>query len=99
MTVIPAFTFASARTACRLVAGVPAAARLARSFAEAGVGAQLVLVLADGGSLDTLTRAEIEAKFMANLRHGGWDAQRGDAALHRARGLYDGPIDLQFLRA
>lgn len=59
MTSTPAFNFTSARSACRLVAGVPAAARLARSFAEAGVGEQLELVLADGGSLDPLTRAEI----------------------------------------
>ncbi|MFY7745192.1 MAG: CDP-alcohol phosphatidyltransferase family protein [Erythrobacter sp.] len=55
----PAFRFASARTANRLVAGVPAAARLARSYREAGVGAPLVLVLADGRSLAPLTMAEI----------------------------------------
>ncbi len=52
-----------------------------------------------GGAAAPLTRGEIEEKFTANLRHGGWDAQRGAAALNRARGLYDGPIDLQFLRA
>lgn len=50
MTSIPAFYFTSARTANRLVAGVPAAARLARSFGESGADAQLVLVLVDGGA-------------------------------------------------
>jgi phosphatidylglycerophosphate synthase len=59
MTGFPAFRFASARTANRLVAGVPAAARLARSYGEAGARAPLVLVLADGGSLAPLTMAEI----------------------------------------
>jgi CDP-L-myo-inositol myo-inositolphosphotransferase len=61
MTGLPAFRFASARTANRLVAGVPAAARLARSYGEAGAGAPLALalVLADGGSLAPLTMAEI----------------------------------------
>lgn len=51
--------FASARTANRLVAGIPAAARLARVAGEAQPGAPLVLVLGDGGSLAPLTRAEI----------------------------------------
>ena len=54
-----AFRFASARTADRLVAGVPAAARLARSYGEAQPGAPLVLVLGDGGALNALTLAEI----------------------------------------
>lgn len=52
------FRFASAQTANRLVAGVPAAARLARAYAEACPGLPLVLVL-EGGTLNPLTRAEI----------------------------------------
>jgi CDP-L-myo-inositol myo-inositolphosphotransferase len=59
MRTTPAFRFASARTANRLVAGVPAAARVARSFGEAVPGAPLVLVLADGGALSPLATAEI----------------------------------------
>lgn len=55
----PAFRFASARTANRLVAGVPAAARLARSYAQAQPDAPLALMLADGGALNALTKAEI----------------------------------------
>ena len=53
------FRFASARTANRLVAGVPAAARLARAFAQALPGEPLVITLADGGELRAYTRAEI----------------------------------------
>ena len=76
MTSIPAFCFTSGRTACRLVAGVPAAARLARSFGESGVDAQLVLVLADGGSLDALTRAEI-ARLAPGLSYAVSDVAKG----------------------
>lgn len=53
------FSFASTHTANRLVAGVPAAARLARAYAEAGCEAALVLVLGDGGMLDARARDEI----------------------------------------
>lgn len=59
MTRVAAFRFASAQSAGQLVAGLPAAARLARSFGEAQSGAGLVLVLPDGGTLDGLTLAEI----------------------------------------
>jgi len=59
MKTAAAFRFASARTANRLVAGVPAAARLARAFAEARAPGPLVLVLEEGGALDPLTRDEI----------------------------------------
>jgi CDP-L-myo-inositol myo-inositolphosphotransferase len=59
MTTALAFRFSSARTANRLVAGVPAAARLARSYGAAGAGSPLVLMLGDGGNLTPLTRAEI----------------------------------------
>jgi CDP-L-myo-inositol myo-inositolphosphotransferase len=53
------FRFASARTANRLVAGVPAAARLANSYAGAGGAGPLVLVPGDGGTLDPFTLSEI----------------------------------------
>jgi CDP-L-myo-inositol myo-inositolphosphotransferase len=59
MSQTAAFRFASARTADRLVAGVPAAARLARSFGEAQPGAPLMLVLGDGERLAACTLAEI----------------------------------------
>lgn len=60
MTQAAAFRFASARTADRLVAGVPAAARLARSHGEAQPGAALVLAFGDGGALNARTLAEID---------------------------------------
>lgn len=53
------FSFVSARTANRLVAGIPAAARLARNWQLTGTAAPLVLVLADKGTLSPLTHAEI----------------------------------------
>lgn len=59
MTGAPIFRFASARTANRLVAGVPAAARLARSYGEAAGAGPLVLALGDVGALDDRARAEI----------------------------------------
>lgn len=59
MTMAPIFRFASTRTANRLVAGVPAAARLARAYAAARPGEALALATGDGGSLSPLTRAEI----------------------------------------
>jgi 1L-myo-inositol 1-phosphate cytidylyltransferase / CDP-L-myo-inositol myo-inositolphosphotransferase len=59
MTKPAAFRFASARNADALVAGVPAAARLARAFAEAQCDGPLVLVLDGGGGLSPLTLAEI----------------------------------------
>ena len=59
MTRVAAFRFASARNADALVAGVPAAARLARSFGEGQGEGSLVLVLEGGGGLRPLTLAEI----------------------------------------
>ena len=55
-----AFHFASGTTANRLAAGVPAAARLARSFAAARVGPALVLVIGEGGTPSAATHAEIQ---------------------------------------
>jgi 2-methylcitrate dehydratase PrpD len=51
-----------------------------------------------GGAREPLTRADIEDKFKLNLRHGGWDAKRAAAALERLTKIYDGKIDLEFLR-
>jgi 2-methylcitrate dehydratase PrpD len=51
-----------------------------------------------GGAREPLLRAEIEAKFALNARHGGWDAARIDDALALVPSLFDGPIDLTPLR-
>ncbi|HXZ45383.1 MAG TPA: MmgE/PrpD family protein [Pseudolabrys sp.] len=51
-----------------------------------------------GGAHEPLTRADIEEKFALNIRHGGWDENRGTAALKQLAKLYDGKIDLAFLR-
>lgn len=65
------FQFASSATANRLVAGVPAAARLARVWQEAQTNMKsahpLALTLADGGSLDRRCEAEI-ARLAPGLR-------------------------------
>lgn len=53
------FGFGSARNANRLVAGVPAAARLARAWQQAAPDAPLVLVLPGNGGLSAQTQAEI----------------------------------------
>lgn len=59
MTAAASFRFASRHTADQLVAGVPAAARLARAFGEAGATGPLVLATGDGGVLAPRTLAEI----------------------------------------
>jgi len=51
-----------------------------------------------GGAREPLTRADIEEKFALNFRHGGWDDQRAVSALKRLAKLYDGKIELAFLR-
>jgi 2-methylcitrate dehydratase PrpD len=51
-----------------------------------------------GGVHEPLTRADIEEKFVLNAQHGGWDRPKTDAALARAKTLYDQPIDLGALR-
>jgi len=51
-----------------------------------------------GGAHEPLTRADIEAKFLLNAAHGGWDRPRADAALALLRAMYDGKIDLSSLR-
>jgi 2-methylcitrate dehydratase PrpD len=51
-----------------------------------------------GGAHEPLSRDDIEEKFVLNARHGGWDAARTQQALARLRTLYDGRIDLSYLR-
>ncbi|MGH6672272.1 MAG: MmgE/PrpD family protein [Xanthobacteraceae bacterium] len=51
-----------------------------------------------GGAQEPLTRADIEQKFLLNVRHGGWSAERAAAALKLANKLFDGSIDLTPLR-
>jgi 2-methylcitrate dehydratase PrpD len=51
-----------------------------------------------GGSQEPLTRADIEEKFRLNVRHGGWDDRRAASALSQLAKLYNGKIDLKFLR-
>lgn len=53
------FRFASGQTANGLVAGVPAAARLARAFAEALPGEPFLLAIGQGESLTEATNVEI----------------------------------------
>ncbi len=51
-----------------------------------------------GGAHEPLSRDDIEEKFMLNVRHGGWDQKRAVAAIARLAKLYEGKIDLAFLR-
>jgi 2-methylcitrate dehydratase PrpD len=51
-----------------------------------------------GGAKAPLTRADIEEKFLLNVRHGGWSDARAAAALGLIAGLFDGPVDLEPLR-
>jgi 2-methylcitrate dehydratase PrpD len=48
-----------------------------------------------GGAHEPLSSRDIEDKFVLNARHGGWAADRIDAALKLAHGLYDGTVDLR----
>ncbi len=51
-----------------------------------------------GGAHEPLSRADIEEKFMLNARHGGWDEKRAASAIAKLAKLFDGKIDLAFLR-
>ena len=51
-----------------------------------------------GGAHEPLTRADIEEKFLLNVRHGGWSEHRAKAALKLIAGLFDGPVELSALR-
>jgi 2-methylcitrate dehydratase PrpD len=52
-----------------------------------------------GGAHEPLTRADIEEKFLLNVKHGGWSEQRAAAALKSIAGLFDGAVDISALRA
>ena len=51
-----------------------------------------------GGAHEPLSRADIDEKFMLNARHGGWDEKRAAGAITKLAKLFDGKIDLAFLR-
>jgi 2-methylcitrate dehydratase PrpD len=51
-----------------------------------------------GGAHEPLSRADIEEKFILNARHGGWDEKRAGPAIAKLAKLFDGKIDLAFLR-
>ena len=51
-----------------------------------------------GGAHEPLSRADIEEKFILNARHGGWDEKRAAVAIAKLAKLFDGKIDLAFLR-
>jgi 2-methylcitrate dehydratase PrpD len=51
-----------------------------------------------GGAKEPLTRADIEEKFTLNVRHGGWDGKRASGVLKQLTELYEGKVDLAFLR-
>jgi 2-methylcitrate dehydratase PrpD len=52
-----------------------------------------------GGAQAPLTRADLEEKFLLNVRRGGWNDARAATALGLIAGLFDGPVDLLPLRA
>ena len=51
-----------------------------------------------GGAQEPLTRADIEQKFLLNVKHGGWSDARAAAALKLIGGLFKGPVNLAALR-
>ena len=52
-----------------------------------------------GGAHEPLSRADIEAKFLLNAKHGSWTEHRAAAALKSIAGLFDGALDISALRA
>jgi 2-methylcitrate dehydratase PrpD len=51
-----------------------------------------------GGAHEPLTRADIEQKFLLNVKHGGWSDERAAEALKLIGGLFKGPVSLVPLR-
>jgi 2-methylcitrate dehydratase PrpD len=51
-----------------------------------------------GGAHEPLSRQDIEAKFLLNAKHGGYDVARAQAALQLASTVFGGRIDLSALR-
>jgi len=52
-----------------------------------------------GGAHEPLTRADLQEKFLLNVKHGGWSEQRAAAALKSIASLFDGAVDISALRA
>ena len=51
-----------------------------------------------GGAQAPLTRANLEEKFLRNVKHGGWSGERAAAALKLIGTLFDAPVGLAALR-
>ncbi|MBC7780766.1 MAG: MmgE/PrpD family protein [Proteobacteria bacterium] len=51
-----------------------------------------------GGVHAPLSRAELEAKFHANVAYGQWDSTRSERLLRASRELFDGRLDLAAFR-
>ncbi len=51
-----------------------------------------------GGAKEPLMRTDIEEKFRLNVRHGGWDEKRASGTLKQLAKLFEGKVDLAFLR-
>jgi 2-methylcitrate dehydratase PrpD len=51
-----------------------------------------------GGAAAPLSRSEIEAKFIANARYGGWRHEDAIEAVHEGGRLLSGPLDLAIWR-
>jgi hypothetical protein len=41
---------------------------------------------------------DIEEKFLLSVRYGGWDEKQASGALKQLAKLYEGKVDLAFLR-
>ena len=51
-----------------------------------------------GGAQEPLARADIQDKFLLNVVHGGWSADRAARVLATIGTLFDGPVELKTLR-
>ncbi|MGD0026177.1 MAG: MmgE/PrpD family protein [Xanthobacteraceae bacterium] len=51
-----------------------------------------------GGAQEPLTRADVEAKFLLNAKHGGWSDARAAGALKLIGTLFNGPVEFAPLR-
>jgi 2-methylcitrate dehydratase PrpD len=51
-----------------------------------------------GGAQEPLTRADIEEKFLLNVRHGGWSGERAATTLGLIVSLFSSPVELEPLR-
>jgi 2-methylcitrate dehydratase PrpD len=51
-----------------------------------------------GGAQEPLTRADVQDKFLLNVTHGGWSADRAAQVLGTLGTLFEGPVELTKLR-